>query len=86
VAWIAPIGAEASLPRIHGRPGGYQRRVDLKWRLAIGIAAALRAVLIPGEAGTAMSWSPRLPALDLSPAPSQADGALAFATGAAGTS
>ena len=83
MAWI---GAPASFRASTGGGAGTAPPVSFKWRLTIGILAALRAVLIPGEAGAAMSWSPRLPALDLSPAsPAQAEGALAFATGQAGT-
>jgi hypothetical protein len=41
--------------------------VSFKRRVTIGILAALRAVLIPGEAGAAMSWEPRLPSLQLAP-------------------
>jgi hypothetical protein len=41
--------------------------VSLKLRLLIGIAASMRAVLIPGEAGAAMMWEPRVPSFELTP-------------------
>ena len=41
--------------------------VSLPLRLLIGTVAALRAVLIPGEAGNAMAWEPRVPSIELAP-------------------
>jgi hypothetical protein len=46
---------------------GIPALVSLQLRLMIGIAAALRAVLIPGEAANAMAWDPRVPSIELAP-------------------
>jgi hypothetical protein len=51
------------------RPAGITRLVSLKLRLLVGTLAALRAVLIPGEAGAAMAWEPRVPTFELAPEP-----------------
>ena len=45
--------------------------MSLQLRLLIGTVAALRAVLIPGEAGNAMAWEPRVPTIELAPEPAQ---------------
>ena len=45
--------------------------MSLRLRLLIGIIAAFRAVLIPGEAGNAMAWEPRVPSIELAPEPAQ---------------
>ena len=54
---------------ITGATCGYPALVSFKRRLTIGILATMRAVLIPGEAGAAMSWEPRLPSFEFAPDP-----------------
>ena len=54
-----------------GQWTGITRRVSLQLRLLLGTVAALRAVLIPGEAGNAMAWDQRVPSIELAPAPAR---------------